>query len=261
MTEDDRNGHPRTAQVARVAVTVEPSRGGGRGRGRFGRRRRRPRRGRIRWPRLLAILVPVSFLAVISFVFGIVLAYEPPDPGADRQTQCSVHKRRRGLHPLRRGEPADRDPHLRHAGLPAAAAHPPDHAGTRSSRSRTSASTTEPGVDLKGIVRAFLADVVGGGGRQGASTITEQFVEAGAARGDRTARCSRSSARPRSRSSSRSRLGASRRSSPTTSTPPTSATAPTVSRPGPAPTSATTPIRTSTAAASRRGQTTRRAYA
>ena len=37
---------------------------------------------------------------------------------------------------------------------------------------------TEPGVDIRGIARAFVADVFHtGGGTQGASTITEQFVK------------------------------------------------------------------------------------
>ena len=35
---------------------------------------------------------------------------------------------------------------------------------------------TDPGVDIKGIARAFIADVTGGA-RQGASTIAQQFVK------------------------------------------------------------------------------------
>jgi penicillin-binding protein 1A len=36
---------------------------------------------------------------------------------------------------------------------------------------------TNPGVDLRGIGRAFVNDVFGGGGTQGGSTITQQFVK------------------------------------------------------------------------------------
>ena len=36
---------------------------------------------------------------------------------------------------------------------------------------------TEPGIDIRGIARAFVADIFGGSGTQGASTITEQFVK------------------------------------------------------------------------------------
>jgi penicillin-binding protein 1A len=46
-----------------------------------------------------------------------------------------------------------------------------------SSRSRTSASTTNSGVDLRGIARAFVQDVIKGGAVQGGSTITQQFVK------------------------------------------------------------------------------------
>ena len=35
---------------------------------------------------------------------------------------------------------------------------------------------TDPGVDIRGIARAFLADITGGS-RQGASTIAQQFVK------------------------------------------------------------------------------------
>ena len=35
---------------------------------------------------------------------------------------------------------------------------------------------TDPGVDIRGIARAFVADVTGGS-RQGASTIAQQFVK------------------------------------------------------------------------------------
>ena len=55
----------------------------------------------------------------------------------------------------------------------------------------------EPGVDVKGIARAFVADVFHtGGGTQGGSTIAEQFVK-NALHTRTTARSSTSSARPR----------------------------------------------------------------
>ena len=49
-------------------------------------------------------------------------------------------------------------------------------APTRSSSIEDKRFWTDPGVDIRGIARAFLADVTGGS-RQGASTIAQQFVK------------------------------------------------------------------------------------
>ena len=75
MTEDDRTGYSSAATADRMASVLSPV--GPIPRRRRGLFRRRRRNRRIRWLRLLAILVPLCFLALISFVFGVVLAFEP----------------------------------------------------------------------------------------------------------------------------------------------------------------------------------------
>ena len=53
------------------------------------------------------------------------------------------------------------------------------------------------GVDLRGIGRAFVQDVIQGRAAQGGSTITQQFVKNALERPGRPHACSRSCARPR----------------------------------------------------------------
>jgi penicillin-binding protein 1A len=175
MTEDDRNGHASTAQADRVATVHElrPKREQPR-RGLF--RRRRRRRRRIRWLRLIAILIPLAFLALISFVFGIVLAYEPQIEVLTAQlkalytngvssTVYDVENKPIGYLTANNQvflPPQDIPPIMAHAIVAI----------------EDKRFYSEPGVDLRGIARAFIADVFHtGGGVQGASTITEQFVK------------------------------------------------------------------------------------
>ena len=111
-------------------------------------------------------------------MFGIVLAYAPQIQGLTAQLKVQYTQRRR----TRASTTTDGKPigilTANNAVLPAAAA--------TSRRSWPHAIVaiedkrfyTEPGVDSSGIVRAFVADVFHtGGGTQGGSTITEQFVK------------------------------------------------------------------------------------
>src|ERR1700682_4168151 len=75
MTDDDRTGYSSTAADDRVASVLSPVRAPKRGRRGLFRRHKRNRR--MRWLRLLAIFVPLSFLALVSTVFGMVLAFAP----------------------------------------------------------------------------------------------------------------------------------------------------------------------------------------
>jgi penicillin-binding protein 1A len=177
MTENDRTGYSSVATDERVASVLSPARPRERRRRRGLFRRRTPRR-RIRWLRLLAILVPLSFLALVSSVFGMVLAFAP-QLGPLVQELNATYKN--GLNSIIYSNgyntqeigiltshnqfflPADRIPLLM------------DHAIVAVEDKRF---YTEPGIDYRGIARAFVADVLHtGGGTQGGSTITEQFVK------------------------------------------------------------------------------------
>jgi len=76
MTEDDLTGNPSAFTGDRTAAALAPPQRRRRRRRRLFRREKRYSR-RIRWLRLLALLVPTCFLALISMVFGMVLAVEP----------------------------------------------------------------------------------------------------------------------------------------------------------------------------------------
>jgi penicillin-binding protein 1A len=179
MTEDDRNGHSRAADE-RVAAVLSPVERRGRPtrRGLFGRRKRYNRR--IRWLRVLAITVPLCFLALISFVFGAVLAFEPqvgqlvgrlkfhytegansvlysaPDPGVQQIAILTNHNQF-FLAP----NDIPLDSVIAHAVIAI----------------EDKRFYSEPAIDYRGVARALVADVFGSGGTQGGSTITEQFVK------------------------------------------------------------------------------------
>jgi len=176
MTEDDRNGHASDAQADRVASMLgagaKPPQSPRRG---LFRRRSRRKRRRIRWLRVLAIALPLSFLALISFVFGIVLAYEP-------QLETLIAKLKVSYSV---GETSTvYDAAGREIGILTAGTQvflPPRDIPKIMADAIVAIEDkrfwTEPGVDVRGIARAFVADVFGGSGIQGASTITEQFIK------------------------------------------------------------------------------------
>ena len=176
MTEDERTGYSSTAAADRVASVLSPVQP--RERRRRGIFRRRPKRSRrIRWLRLLAIVVPLSFLALISMVFGIVLAFAPQlgpltaklqtqfTNGANSIVYASDGKTQLGILTAKNDfflPPEDIPPIMAHAIVAI----------------EDKRFYTEPGIDYRGIARAFIADVFhSGAGIQGASTITEQFVK------------------------------------------------------------------------------------
>ena len=138
------------------------------------RRHRRPGKPRVKKLRLLLILLGLGALAVISTVFGMMMAVASDLPQIENRQQYNPATANSYLY----------DDHWHLIGLFA----PPNHevidqSGQISQPMRQAIVAvedrrfwTDPGVDLRGIVRAVVADVTGGS-RQGGSTIAQQFVK------------------------------------------------------------------------------------
>jgi penicillin-binding protein 1A len=153
-------------------------RGGG-GRGprvpwRWRRRLRHPGKPRVKKLRLLLILLGLGILAVISTVFGMMMAVASDLPQIENGQQYSAATKNSYLY----------DDHWRLIGLLAPPNHEVIDSWNRLGWWMTHAIVavedkrfwSEPGIDLRGIARAVMADVTGGS-RQGASTIAQQFVK------------------------------------------------------------------------------------
>jgi penicillin-binding protein 1A len=135
--------------------------------------RRRPRRRRVKKLRLLLILMGLGALAVVSTVFGMMMAVASDLPQIENRQQYQTAANSYLY-----------DDHGNLIGLFA----PPNHEvidkfsqiSWAMRRAIVSVEDrrfwSDPGVDLRGIARAALADVTGGS-RQGASTIAQQFVK------------------------------------------------------------------------------------
>src|SRR5690349_6106460 len=151
-------------------------RGGGRGPRvpwRWRRRLRRPGKPRVKKLRLLLILFGLGILAVISTVFGMMMAVASDLPQIENKQQYRTAVNSYLY-----------DDHWHLIGQFA----PPNHEAIdqfdQISQPMRQAIVsvedrrfwTDPGVDLRGIARAVVADVTGGS-RQGASTIAQQFVK------------------------------------------------------------------------------------
>jgi penicillin-binding protein 1A len=176
MTEDDRTGYSSAATSDRVASVLTPiDRQQRRRRGIFGRRKRNRR---IRWLRLLAIFVPLSFLALISTVFGMVLAFAPQIGPLFHQLQVkyknSLNSVIYSAGPDQRviGILTDKNQYFVKVG------QIPPIMTNAIIAIEDKRFYSEPGIDYRGIARAFVQDVFhSGSGIQGGSTITEQFVK------------------------------------------------------------------------------------
>jgi len=145
-----------------------------------------PPRGRpkLKKLRLLLIVIPLLGLALVSTVFGMMMAVAS-DLGSleddkrfhnarnstlvdDRGREIGVLVNNQNLVFVTYSQIA---PAMRHAIIAV----------------EDKRFFTNSGVDLRGIGRAFFADVFGGGGTQGGSTITQQFVKnAESQQGNRT---------------------------------------------------------------------------
>jgi penicillin-binding protein 1A len=133
----------------------------------------RPPKPRLRKLRLFSILIGLGALALISTLFGMMMAVASDLPQLENRQQF-LHAANTYLY----------DDHWRPIGLFA----PPnnvviDTPGQIAQSMKYAVVAvedkrffTDPGVDIKGIARALVADVTGGA-RQGASTIAQQFVK------------------------------------------------------------------------------------
>jgi penicillin-binding protein 1A len=134
----------------------------------------RPRKPRVRKLRLLLILIGLATLACVSTVFGMMMAVASDLPQLENEQQYKHDLHNSFLY----------DDHWRPIGIFA----PPNNVVIDSYSDISPAMKdaivaiedkrfwTNPGVDIRGIARAFFADVTGGA-RQGASTIAQQFVK------------------------------------------------------------------------------------
>ena len=156
-------------------------------RGRFGLGRRRPRppKPRLRKLRFVLILTAFMVLALISTLFGMLTSVASDLPQLENRAQYghAVNSYLYDVHGTPIGVLAPPDQN-----------HPVIDSWRQINQNMVHAIVsvedrrfwTDPGIDIRGIARAFLSDFTGGP-RQGASTIAEQFVKnALAEQGNRT---------------------------------------------------------------------------
>ena len=137
-------------------------------------RRRRPPRI-MRWRRLWLLMIPIGILAIVSVVFGFVVAVASQLPSINHFIIASNPQNSLIY---------DDDGHrvaVMTDDLHRAYYVPPNEIPPLMKRAIVAIEDkrfyTESGVDVRGLARAFFADVSGSGTRQGASTITEQLVK------------------------------------------------------------------------------------
>ncbi len=177
MSDDDDN--IREPRDPRAPIPFAPPR-------RRLRRRRdgRPRKPKVRKLRLFWILFGLGALAIVSTVFGMMMAVASDLPQIENRAEYKQLGANSYLY----------DDHWKKIGI----LEPPNNEvidqfqqlGPMMRRAIVAVEDkrfwSDPGVDIRGIARAFVADVTGGA-RQGASTIAQQFVKnALAAEGNRT---------------------------------------------------------------------------
>ncbi|HEX4034098.1 MAG TPA: transglycosylase domain-containing protein, partial [Solirubrobacteraceae bacterium] len=173
MTETESNGHSSVATADRIAdVLAPPVRR--RRRRLFGRREKRYNR-HIRWWRIIAIVLPLTFLAVVSFAFGMVVAFSPQiAPLVNSLKRTYTHGANSVIYSDNGTPLATLTNHdqffLQSVPLDSLIAHAVVSVEDKR-------FYTEPAIDVRGVARALVADVFGGSGTQGGSTITEQFVK------------------------------------------------------------------------------------
>ncbi len=133
----------------------------------------RPRKPKVRKLRVLFVFLGFAALAIISTIFGMMMAVASDLPQLENRQQYREQKNSYLY-----------DDHWRPIGIFA----PPNHVVIDTSNQISTSMKdaivavedkrfwSDPGVDIRGIARAFVADVTGGS-RQGASTIAQQFVK------------------------------------------------------------------------------------
>ncbi|MCW2958116.1 MAG: hypothetical protein JWP18_919, partial [Solirubrobacterales bacterium] len=131
---------------------------------------------RIKRLRLLGLLIPLGGLAVVSTVFGMMMAVASDLPALENEPQYRGQGGKNSMLFDTQGRPIGRlasdtnrifvqyneiSPYMRSAIIAI----------------EDRRFLTNSGVDLRGIARAFTQDVLKGGAVQGGSTITQQFVK------------------------------------------------------------------------------------
>jgi penicillin-binding protein 1A len=148
------------------------------------RRPRKPKPGRLKKLRLLILIVGLGTLAIVSTFFGMMMAISQDLPQlenkkefAEAKNSVVVDDQGNKIGALLNNdqrilvESGDISPYMKEAAVAIEDRRFYEHSG----------------VDIQGMFRAGLADLVPGGSTQGASTITEQFVKnALEAQGSRT---------------------------------------------------------------------------
>jgi penicillin-binding protein 1A len=134
-------------------------------------KRRKPRLKKLR---LLLILLPLMALALVSTVFGMMMAVASDLPDLENRAEYKESKnsvilddqgRRLGILTSNEGRVLVSFDQINPSMVNAIIAIEDER------------FYTNAGVDLRGIARAFVNDVIQGKSRQGASTITQQFVK------------------------------------------------------------------------------------
>jgi len=143
-------------------------------------RRRKPK---LKWLRVICIALGLSVLALISFVFGMILAVSRDLPQLENRSEFQHAKNSilLDLHGKPIGVLSRQNRILVNANQ---ISQSMKHAIIAIEDKRF---YTNEGFDIQGVARAVVSDVFGSGPTQGASTITQQFVKnALRAQGNRT---------------------------------------------------------------------------
>jgi penicillin-binding protein 1A len=182
-----------TATELPAEVPTRPDTGGGRDGGGprvpripriASRRPRRPKRGRIKKLRLLVVALGLGVLAIVSTFFGMMMAITRDLPQLEdkRQYEAAQNSVVYDDHGRKIGTLYSNDGRIL---VDSGEISPPMKDATVAIEDQR--FWEHNGVDIQGLVRAGIADVIPGGSTQGASTITEQFVKnALEAQGNRT---------------------------------------------------------------------------
>src|SRR6478672_554238 len=133
-------------------------------------RRRKPK---LKWLRVICIALGLSVLALISFVFGMILAVSRDLPQLENRSEFQHAKNSILL-----------DTHGKPIGVLSRQNRILVNANQISQSMKHAIIAiedkrfyTNEGFDIQGVARAVVSDVFGSGPTQGASTITQQFVK------------------------------------------------------------------------------------
>jgi penicillin-binding protein 1A len=138
------------------------------------RRPRKPKPGRIKWLRLLLLLAGIGMLGVVSFFFGMMMSITQDLPQLEAKKEFAEAKNSQVVDDQGNtigtllnnnnrilSDSADISPYMKEAAVAIEDRRFYEHNG----------------VDVQGLFRAGIENLIPGGSTQGGSTITEQFVK------------------------------------------------------------------------------------